>query len=411
MKYNQTVLLAISVIIFSVFYNVGAGFLLLFDKSPAVINLLTKILGSLCCIIIFIKSFDYRTIGISKISIPLLLFLFVYSIRLIIDIFFLKLSSSYSNTLIVSYFFGGTILTSIVISIIKNNINLDFIIKNYLRVLFFSNLIVFALLLKNQNFNLLTIFSQRLSFGLSDSENNDIINSITISVNGALVLFYYIYKYVFNFKILSTNYLFDIFIIVVSFSNLILSGSRGPFLALFVVGFLILLQSGKINWNVLIGGPLIISVLLFSVIHYFDISISDIAYLKRIFDDGELTLFNDENRTDLFNSAVNQFVNNPVLGDKYFEGLTRTYPHNIFLEVLMSTGFLGGVLFLLNFLIFLYSYFLSLRSVNLNTFLFYLTAFYFLCSLFSSSIWGNLEFFIFSILYYKTYNSFAHKNV
>jgi O-antigen ligase len=44
-------------------------------------------------------------------------------------------------------------------------------------------------------------------------------------------------------------------------------------------------------------------------------------------------------------SAINQFLSHPVLGDKYITDYDMYYPHNIYLEVLMSSGVIGGFLF------------------------------------------------------------------
>ena len=41
-------------------------------------------------------------------------------------------------------------------------------------------------------------------------------------------------------------------------------------------------------------------------------------------------------REDHFESAINQFINNPFLGDKIFDNYKDYYPHNLFLESFTS---------------------------------------------------------------------------
>lgn len=47
-------------------------------------------------------------------------------------------------------------------------------------------------------------------------------------------------------------------------------------------------------------------------------------------------------RMQLMSDAWSAFRNNPLLGAGLFETFLRTYPHNVLLEALMSTGVLGG---------------------------------------------------------------------
>jgi O-antigen ligase len=60
-----------------------------------------------------------------------------------------------------------------------------------------------------------------------------------------------------------------------------------------------------------------------------------------------------EDRDYEWESAFNQFLDSPLLGDAFVTDYDKSYCHNILLDVMMSTGLLGGVLFSIffNFLI------------------------------------------------------------
>jgi O-antigen ligase len=161
---------------------------------------------------------------------------------------------------------------------------------------------------------------------------------------------------------------------------------------------LMLVQARKLNLFFFFRSTIFIIIFSFIFFEALNLKLNDLNYVQRIYSNDEITIFKDDNRKELYISAYLQFTKNPIFGDKYFEEITKTYPHNIFLEVLMSTGLVGILFFLLHIFNLVFLYFKNYNIKNNSTFLFYITFFYFSCSLFSSSIWGNLEFFIFSAL-------------
>jgi hypothetical protein len=391
-------LLTFSIIIFSVFYNFGASIFLFFQKSPFIINFFSKLSGFFCCLLIITSLYNHKTIKINKYSLPILFFLFLYSIRLAYDAFFLNLKSAYPNLLIFSYFFGGIVFISLAIIIARKYLNIRYIFKFFIITLCLSNLAIFILLIRTSQFNILTIFSQRLSFGIEDIDSYDIINSITISVNASLLLLYFTFSSIFKITFLRFNKHISLILILLSILNLILSGSRGPLISMLFIILLMLIQAKKIKLKNIFRFIFILTLIIFFFLRFTSINFNEISYLQRIYSNDEFTLLKDDSRKELYNSAISQFYINPIIGDKYFEETTKTYPHNILIEVLMSTGLIGIVLFLIHCFVLLFLYLKYYIYKDEKTFIFYVTFFYFFCSLFSSSIWGNLEFFIFSIL-------------
>lgn len=51
-------------------------------------------------------------------------------------------------------------------------------------------------------------------------------------------------------------------------------------------------------------------------------------------------------RIDLYNNAIAEFFESPLLGSGLEEKLARSYPHNVILEAFMSTGVVFGVVFI-----------------------------------------------------------------
>lgn len=83
-----------------------------------------------------------------------------------------------------------------------------------------------------------------------------------------------------------------------------------------------------------------------------------LIYLPKI-DTSNINLFNrfqwlnerletgDEPRLRAWKGGLTQFANHPLVGDKMFETTLRGYPHNIFVEVLMATGYVGFIPFII----------------------------------------------------------------
>lgn len=89
-----------------------------------------------------------------------------------------------------------------------------------------------------------------------------------------------------------------------------------------------------------------------------------------------------------YTGALNQFFDHPVMGDVPFERATYNYPHNIFLEVLMSTGVIGFGLFAIQFVYGAKATLGCIRGTG-TVWLGLLTLQYFIGALFSGAIYTN----------------------
>lgn len=129
----------------------------------------------------------------------------------------------------------------------------------------------------------------------------------------------------------------------------LLGGSRGPMfafsLALFILYISIRLPSRKL----LISGYLVIglfvSILLGQLLQD-AFQISAFERFLNVFNFDSTASQSTEARIFLYRSSWQVFMDSPFFGSSIVEPITKYYPHNIFLELLMSTGILGGIVFL-----------------------------------------------------------------
>lgn len=154
---------------------------------------------------------------------------------------------------------------------------------------------------------------------------------------------------------------------------LLLSGSRGPLLALAVCGVAFALATGHWRWLILMALLLVPAVL-----------DSDGAIWTRIVTGGE----DDSSleRLVLQANAISQFIDHPIVGSAFTELELLTYPHNLFIETAMALGMVGLATLLILLSRTLRHGWRSLRGANPLIALLFLQ--YFIAAQFSGSIWG-----------------------
>jgi O-antigen ligase len=190
--------------------------------------------------------------------------------------------------------------------------------------------------------------------------------------------------------------------------TIVMAGARSPFLAIMVVTPYLLLLRKSLKLMVFFVLLLFLSVV---GIYYFGKSEDyQLIFIDRTYQ----WIFNGDNslRTPLFQRSLEIFKENPFFGGRthYEDGM---YPHNIFLELMMATGFVGLIAYLLKFIpviknIQLFSY----KIQNVYHILFF-TLFlqYFVLSSTSFALYSVPEFLYFSsIIIGISINYFNEKN-
>lgn len=172
------------------------------------------------------------------------------------------------------------------------------------------------------------------------------------------------------------------------------SSARSPMLAAFVILFIVLLYVNKLKYWV----ALLLTVLLFIISIYIlkQVYMFDFEFVERMYN----AIFKGDGsgRSYYLTKGWDVFKNNiPFGGCILFEdGL---YPHNVFMEVLMSMGIVGIILF--------FSYFkdvwkFRMKFISENTYylpfiLFFIQ--YFVLVLTSYNLFANMEFWTFSTVF------------
>ncbi|MGH1519229.1 O-antigen ligase family protein [Chryseobacterium sp. JK1] len=171
------------------------------------------------------------------------------------------------------------------------------------------------------------------------------------------------------------------------------SSARSPILAAFIILLIVLMYINKLKYWII----LIFFTLLFIVSIYIlkQTSVSDFEFINRMY----VAIFETDGsgRSYYLLKGWDVFKNNILFGGRilFEDGM---YPHNVFIEVLMSMGIVGFILFFLYFkdiLKFKIKYTIQ-KIYYLPYFLFFIQ--YFVLVLTSYSIFANMEFWSFTAI-------------
>ena len=195
---------------------------------------------------------------------------------------------------------------------------------------------------------------------------------------------------------------------ILGISTIVIAAARSPFLAIMVaVPYLLVIKK---NYKLI---SIFILLLLLSIVGIYFLGRNENFELMFV-DRTYLWLFEGDNslRTPLFQNALNIFKQNPILGGRtHFEN--GMYPHNIFLELLMATGIVGLIIYMLKFISVIKNFkIFSYQIINSYHILFF-TLFlqYFVLCFTSFTLYSVPEFLYFSsIIIGISLNNINEKN-
>ncbi|SDD94659.1 O-antigen ligase family protein [Riemerella columbipharyngis] len=173
----------------------------------------------------------------------------------------------------------------------------------------------------------------------------------------------------------------------------IITGSKGPLFFFFVLLFLYIILFGipRVFKNVYF----IISSILFILFLFFN---SDFSIYHRIYD--FLFTNNDaskQQRMEILKYTIDSIKEHFWQGSNMFiktKTLHSTYPHNLFLESIMTMGVIGGILFLFINIKAIYSVFLYLKIKHQEVWVVFLFLQYFFQTFFSLSLYSSEGYWI-----------------
>ena len=272
------------------------------------------------------------------------LLLILYGIRMFYNIFIEQiLQNNFVNryTFIVYYFFLMVLPVLLVRNIRFESLNLDRLF-NILFTFLAISLVVIYLKVK-----FLVEIHNVDSTGRFRA--NELLDSIGYGHMGLTFLLLSIVK----FRRSCSKWHKLIFLIMCLFGvfSMAIANSRSPFVALFFIIAVYLLTRMNIKWAILTVIVVILFLLNLNGINEFFKGHFQSTFIERflsIFKGGHTTI-TISGREEYFRQGWKVFITHPIFGDSILlkEGLYRgDYVHNFFLEVLMSLGIIGGLIYL-----------------------------------------------------------------
>jgi O-antigen ligase len=173
-----------------------------------------------------------------------------------------------------------------------------------------------------------------------------------------------------------------------------LTQSRGPLLGVAIsLLFLFFAADGSVRRNfyqfLLIGGAVALIGGASVIVDYVSTGVARFQYDEQGMDDSAL------GRVLAWSASWDQFKETPIFGDKVFEPTQMQYPHNIFIESLISLGISGSIFLIIH----IYIMFISIIHIFRNkqsrideVIIALLAVKEFVQVQFSGAIWGNAGF-------------------
>lgn len=329
-------------------------FILSVDSTP--INVSFRILFVVIAIIITGASFEKKSNNLINLGwFAFILFWIFYGSRLIYDLeiknlLFLEKNKEY----VYSFAFGVCLIPSIAIYYSAKYIDSTRLLILIFTIILISNLCITYAILTTGKWNITEIVLSRANVNVEiNGETKSIINPITIGFFGEIITI--LSMHILNFNLISDKKYFRVglyFCIGLGILNLVFGASRGPMVSLVILALIeFYFVAKKRSFNktfivkILFWITATVSVISYELLS--KVNKEDIELLNRLSVTAEYRE-NDqkEERDYLYQSAWNQFLDSPIIGDSY---LTKypypSYSHNLFLDVLMSTGIIGAILF------------------------------------------------------------------
>ena len=380
--------LNLSLVLCLYLYPITSCVVYLFELNSSILNIVFKAFTFVIYFICFFRVvFHNKKLYILNIS--LFLLLIIYSFRLLVDVFIYDLQHElYSSSYLLLYFFLLTFLP--VYNFIKSgyHLNISKFIK-YSGILLIIINILYIFVAIDDNFSLSYLFSSRVNI-IGEQEELSIINPIVIGIFGCAIMLYSLYNYLFYTK----TFFLSIIMFLLGAVNILFSASRGPLFITLLLVLLMLFMFFKSKNNGLktfLSLLALIPTSIYFILPFFDkYNFFLFERIESFFSSGK------EIRNIIVNNAITDFLNNPIFGLHIFDSITNAFPHNIFIDALMSCGFLGGILIIFSFIpFFKYIFFLLLKKNNYeNGLLFFILSPFVLIGLTSGSFLFMPEFWV-----------------
>jgi hypothetical protein len=320
------------------------------DVSSSKVNLFIKMLTAISFFLILIKLLR-KKISFKSRDLIIILLLTLYSVRLFVDLFFYNISYEHStNSYILSYFFILTVIP--VVCLVISGGFTKYRKLNLLALIFIAAInILHILVLRSSGVGIVESFAGRMSVLSEGSSEKSIISPLTISLYGCIGINYALFK-LFFYNLPVRHVILYLILLLIGATNLFLGASRGPMLITIGLATITLFKFlRQFSFRV---GSFVRAVLL--LIIFLTTSYLLTPYIEKIdffLIDRIVHFFDGNNSSEVRNviqeSAINDFLSNPLLGSHFLDSTYGSFPHNAVIDALMACGLLGGALMVLLF--------------------------------------------------------------
>lgn len=395
---NQLLCLLIAYLAFG--YNINACLSALVNDNSGLINIAARAILLGGSLFFFGYALLLRQIRISVFALPFLLFLAYYSLRLLYDIEVKGVVFARESFFkFYSLYLGNIVIPALAVILCARYIR----VLNLVRYVYFitavSNLFIFLYLVDEFGLSQ-NLFLTRASLSIESAtgEKRHVINAISLAFNGEVLSLMTICRLLLGGSRLPR--LMHFLLLLLGLINLALGASRGPLGSFVLLAFCVLLFNFYVRRKTVF---FLLKQLLFAGwvvaiiagIIFYGLR-NNLSFVTRVFETVDrISSGEKEVRSYQWESAWDQFKAAPALGDQYLERYANFYPHNVYLEVLMATGILGGTLFLIGLGGVFLKFFKMTRWEQLSIFpLFLMVLAILLANITSGSLFGSVPFWI-----------------
>lgn len=315
--------------------------------------------------------------------IAFVVFFFSYLLKLYYTIPYINLSADALQKLKYSiYYFGFIIIPLPVLALLSLNYEkIDF--NKFFQIIFWFYFILLAINFIHTNF----IFDNYASNGRSGIFR---LYYITVGHYGLSLVIMSIYSLLF----LNHKGFYYIIAFLLGLFPIYVSAARSPVLALLIVLFIFLVLLNKRKYWIYFFGLLLLSFIALYFINQTKIA-EDFIFFKRL--NAAIFENNASGRSFYLKKGLSIFTENSIVGGNalFNDG---TFSHNIFVDILMSTGLLGMALFVIYFKFVVSSFFKVLKNIykyKESGILIFFFLQYFILAQTSGSLYSLFEFWYF----------------
>jgi O-antigen ligase len=334
----------------------------------------------------------YGVIHIKKVKFSfgfyaLMVFWVGYIFRLVYDLSIRDIKAYQSDFYLYTFTIGGCFIPALAVGLAMPLIDTKRLIKWYWVFLFLVNTVVSMQLISIFGIGP-EMFANRLRITI---EGADVFNPIPLSRGGGVLAIMSMFFLLFQrFKLFSKQTVPLVIAFLLGVINLLLGASRGPLASFFIMSAILLSVHAYLVKKNLVYILKALSTVVVS-------AILSLVYIVPLIIGGKLSVVNrtakaldanlgEEVRAYQWRAAWEQIKDSPIWGERIVETHLNFYPHNFFIEIVLSTGILGGILFIAIFTDLFRKFWLAVRLNSIVMVLFFLLGLQFLYGLSGLSI-------------------------